>query len=101
MQLYWQWRMVVASHGRRRATTCKVLAALDLRTLKPDDTLWNFANAAGQAVARQMIDGEAPDWLIGSPPCTARCSWNVRMHYRKVPKQNADTMLQKGRRHLI
>ena len=54
----------------------KGLGALDLRTLKPDGTAWNFCNRKDRQEARLFIDKSDPDWIVGSPPCTAFALWN-------------------------
>ena len=84
MEVYGQGGMAIASHGERRALSCKGLSALDLRTWKPDGTPWEFANAADRAMATQMIEEQKPAWITGSPPCTAFCAWIAHLNCNTI-----------------
>ena len=100
IEAYGQGRMVEASHGCRRSLNCNGLSALDLRTLKPDGTPWDFSRKADRDLAEQLLDSEDPDWIVGSPPCTAFCSWNVRMNYPKMGPDRVRDFIREGRLHL-
>ena len=41
-----------------------------------------------------------PDFIIGSPPCTAFCSWNRHLNYKKMNKEDVRKMIDEGERHL-
>ena len=45
--------------------------ALDLRTRKPTGEPWDFRRKEDRQLACRTIEEDCPDWLIGSPPCTA------------------------------
>ena len=52
--------------------------ALDLTTCDPDDGMpWNFDVKAKRDKARRLVQEQRPLFLIGSPDCTAFCSWQV------------------------
>ena len=74
---------------------------MDLRTLKPDGTPWNFDLREDRRLAREMVDMEEPTWVIGSPPCTAFRLWNTAMNYPKAIDQEAvKEAIARGKRHL-
>ena len=47
-----------------------------------------------------MIDTDDPDWIIGSPPCTAFSIWNRQMNYRKMDPEKVRIAIEEGVRHL-
>ncbi len=50
--------------------------ALDITVEDPDDGLpWDFDNPAKREKARKLIREQKPLFLIGSPMCTAWCTW--------------------------
>ena len=100
VERYGQGRMVVAAHGRRRSLNLQGLCALDLRTVKPDGTACDFRLESDRKAARVYIPKHKPLFLIGSPPCTAVCSWNEFIEYRYMPPEKVDSMLAEGRQHL-
>ena len=51
-------------------------------------------------MARDLIDSQDPDWLIGSPPCTAFSLWNVGINYRKMDPVKVEAAKNEGRTHL-
>ena len=74
---YGQGRMVdAAAHGQRRNLNCHGLSALDLRSLKQDGTPCDFRKPEDRAEAERLQDQRDPDWVIGSPPCTAFTSFS-------------------------
>ena len=50
--------------------------------------------------ARDLVRQQAPDFIIGSPPCTAFCAWNVHMNSRKMKPEKVKAVLKEGRMHL-
>ena len=76
------------------------LRALDLRTQKPNGNPWDFTIRADRRLARELIDRDQPDWLIGSPPCTAFNIWNYAMNYPKMDKEKVRAAVEAGRTHL-
>ena len=51
--------------------------ALDLTTTDEDGNSWDFTKAEMQDKARAKVRDEEPMLLIGSPSCTAFCSWQA------------------------
>ncbi len=61
--------------------------ALDLTCTDPDDGLpWDFDDAAKREKARQLIRDVRPMVLIGSPMCTAWCTWQRLNNPRRDPE---------------
>ena len=85
---------------RRRNLNIEGLGALDLRTHKPDGSTWNFNLRKDRQLARQLIDETDPDWIIGSPPCTAFSLWNRGINYKKMPIDEVRRRISEGRKHL-
>ena len=57
--------------SKRRNLNIEGLAALDLRTFKPDGkTPWDFNRKADRKEAEKLQRDLDPDWLVGAPPCT-------------------------------
>ena len=85
----------------RRNLNLKGLAAMDLRTTKPDGMPWNFDLRSDRKLARDMINQEEPTWVVGSPPCTAFSLWNTAMNYPKAVDQEAvKEAIARGHKHL-
>ena len=84
----------------RRDLNIKGVGALDLRTCKPDGTPWDFSKRVDRQQARDLVAAEDPDWIVGSPPCTAFSIWNFAMNFPKMPKERVDQALAEGRVHL-
>ena len=82
MELFGQGRIVeAAAHGGRRSLNVTGLSAIDLRTKKPNGDHWDLSRREDQQLVEDMIDEQKPDWLIGSPPCTAyiQLNWGVEL----------------------
>ena len=67
-EAYGQGRIVDMANARARSLNVKGLDAMDLRTLKPDGSPWNFNRRADRTLAVQLIRGRRPTWLFGTPP---------------------------------
>lgn len=101
IELFGQGRIVqAAAHGCRRAWNCEGLAALDLRALKPSGEPWDFSKQEDRDLAERMVDEKEPDWRIGSPPCTAFCSFSWGLNFPRMPKEKVDRILDETRQHL-
>ena len=59
------------ANNSRRQLGLRGIGALYLRTAKPDGTAWDFTKRSDRRAARDLIYTDNPDWVIGSPPCTA------------------------------
>ena len=88
-----------ANHSRRNLGL-KGVGALDLRTTKSDGSPWDFNRREDRRLARELIDSEDPEWLIGSPPCTAFSIWNYSMNYPKMDADKVQKAVEEGRVHL-
>ena len=51
--------------------------ALDLSGQDEDGDSWDFTRADMRSKARNMVINLKPLFVVGSPPCTAFCNWNV------------------------
>ena len=99
MEMYGQGSLVAEANKQRRSLNVEGLRAFDLRTNKPDGSPWNFNVRADRKLAREMIHADEPEWIIGSPPCTAFCIWNRQMNYRKMPVEKVRQAIAEGERH--
>ena len=100
MELYGQGRIIEASSGCRRNLNIQGLAALDLRTHKPDGSPWDFNLASDRQLALQLLDELKPVWVIGSPPCTAFSKLNLNLNFPKMPPEKVKEKVAEGVRHL-
>ena len=92
--------LIAEANKQRCSLNVEGLRAFDLRTNKPDGSPWNFNVRADRRLAREMIHADEPEWIIGSPPCTAFCIWNGQMSYRKMPVEKVKQAIAEGERHL-
>ena len=99
-EVYGGGSIVDCANQARRDLNLEGLRALDLRTQKPNGTPWDFTIRADRRLARELIDRDQPDWLIGSPPCTAFSIWNYAMNYPKMDKEKVRAAVEAGRTHL-
>ena len=82
-----------------RNSNIEGIAALDLRTYKPHGQAWNSKQRSDRKLAYRLINEQKPDWVIGSPPCTACCTWNagtknfdvIRLSYRHLSMKDVHT----------
>ena len=100
MEVYGRGAIVDCANKARRDFNIKGLEAFDLRTNKPDGTPWNFSIKADRKLAKNMINQANPDWLIGSPPCTAFSIWNYAMNYPKMDQARVKELVEEGRVHV-
>ena len=70
-EAYGRGSIVQAANTTCRNLNITGLSATDLRTFKASGEPWDFSKAADRELARQKQREEKPDWLVGSPPCTA------------------------------
>ena len=74
--------------------------ALDITCNDPDDnTPWDFDLAAKREKALNMVRETKPLFLIGSPMCTAWCSWQ-RIKAQKRDPAKVKSELARARKHL-
>ena len=76
VELFGRGSIVELANGPRRNLNVRGLAALDLRTTKPDGSVWDFTNPRDRKLAVQLVREREPTWIIGSPralPSAASC----------------------------
>ena len=100
IEMYGRGSINLEANNSRRQLGLRGIGALDLRTTKPDGTPWDFTKRSDRRTARDLISAEDPDWIIGSPPCTAFSQWNIGINHRKMPKEKVDAAIAEGRIHL-
>ena len=100
MEMYGQGTIVSEANRTRRSLNCEGLRAFDLRTNKPDGCPWNVDKREDRKLARQTIAGDDPEWIIGSPPCTAFSTWSRQMNDRKMPVDKVRVAIEGSKRHL-
>ena len=100
MEMYGQGSLVSEANNKRRSLNLRGLNEFYLRTLKPNGTPWIFNDRADRHLAQKMVDEDDPDWIVGSPPCTAFSIWNRQMNYRKMDSEKARDAIEEGVRHL-
>ena len=71
MKFYGRGSMVQFANTRRRDLNVLGKHALDLSTFKPSGEAWDFTLAADRDEARQLVETEEPNWVMGCHPCTA------------------------------
>ena len=76
------------------------LEVLDLRTLKPDGTPWEFTLPKGKAWALRLVREQQPRWIIPAPPCTTCSILNWNLNYRRMPQHEVDRRIAEGMIHL-
>ena len=100
MEMYGQSTIVSEANRAQRSLNCEGLRAFDLRTIKPDGCPWNLDKHEDRKLARQMIADDDPEWIVGSPPCTAFSVWKRQMNDRKMPVDKVRAAIEEGRMHL-
>ena len=100
MEIYGGGAINDCANLARRGLGLKVIGVLDLRIMKPDGSPWDFTRQADRRAAREMIDVQDPDWLIGPPPCKCFSIWNYAMNYPKVDKAKVQAAVAEGCIHL-
>ena len=89
-----------AAHGSRRAWNIEGLAALDLRTVKPNGEPWNVNRKSDRDLAEHMQDEQRPDFIIGSPPCGPFCKFNCAVNFHRMGEKTIQNIIKEGRQHL-
>ena len=100
MELYGRGAVVDMANARARSLNIEGLDALDLRTLKPDGSAWDFTKRADRRLALQLVKERKPRWLIVSPPCTAFSTWNQGLNAMRMNPALRRKSLREGRLHL-
>ena len=100
MEIYGRGSICREANQSRRDLNVAGLGALDLRTSKPDGTPWDFSKKDDRKLARDLVRKLEPDFIVGSPPCTAHCAWNRHMNYPKMDPERVRKLIEEGRMHL-
>ena len=100
MEVYGGGAINQCANQARRSLGLLGIGALDIRTTKPDGSSWDFMKRTDRRMAKELIEAQNPDWLIGSPPCTAFSIWNVGMNDPKMDKHKVKATIEEGRTHL-
>ena len=99
-EVYGRGSLSQQAQQQRRNLNVKGLAAMDLRTSKPDGKPWDFTLKSDQQLALDMQKSLKPDWLVGSPPCTDWSSWNIGINHKKMPPEEVQRRMKNARVHL-
>ena len=86
-EVYGRGSIVEETSRKRKDHIVKGLHAMDLRTNKPDVTLWNSMMKSHRHKAQRLQTQLKPTWLMGSPLCTPLSIWNVSINYKKWTRQ--------------
>ena len=78
----------------------KGLNALDLRTTKPNSQPWDVCKREDRKLARQMVNEQQPEWIVGAPRCMPLSIWSYAMNYPKMDPNRVRAMVAEGRIHL-
>ena len=100
MELYGRGKIVEEANTNLRSLNVKGLDAFDCRTFRPDNVPWDFNRKADRKMARDIVDSKSPRWIVGSPPCTAFCQWNIGINKDKMDPVDFIKRKEEGKRHL-
>ena len=79
---------------------CSPGFALDITCTDPDDGMpWDFDKAEKREKARRLLRMQKPLFLVGSPMCTAWCTWQRLNALRRSPEVTEE-MMTRARVHL-
>ena len=102
IEMYGCGSIINEANGPRRNLGLRGLSAFDLRTMKPDGGNWDFRLKSDRHLALKMVEDMNPDFVIGSPPCTAWCVcvWNQHLNFKRMDPKRVKEMMDEGRVHL-
>ena len=92
--------MVNEANGPLRNLGVKGLSAFDPRTMKPRGGNWDFTKRDHRKFAHKTTEEQNPDFLIGSPPCSAWCAGKTHMNIRNMDPEKVEAILEEGRINL-
>ena len=61
----------LSAEARKSPLNIKGLRSLDFACQKDDGSHWDFSKQSDRQEALRLFERDGPDWIIGSPPCTA------------------------------
>ena len=100
MEIYGRDSLVDAANDRLRNLNLQGLQALDLRTLKPDGSHWDFEKPEDRKLAVHLVQTQKPRWLNGSPPCTSFSRLNVGLNFPRMDPKRVSEIKRQGVMHL-
>ena len=100
MEIYGRGGLSDLAEKQRRNLNLSGLAALDLRTQKPNGEPWNFNKKSDHKEALRLYEELKPDWVVGSPPCTDFSSWNIGINHKRMDPAEVERRLAEARCHL-
>ena len=98
-EAYGTGNMVHAASHNMRNLNIKGLAALDIRTVRPDGKPWDFTKRSHRRLAYRTVRDNNPDWLVGCPPCTPFCTWHTGLNAQRMDPKARSKALKDGRMH--
>ena len=99
VEMYGAGNIVDMSWGRARNLNINGMAALDLRTRKPNGEPLDFTKRSDRLQAYRLVVERKPTWVLGSPPCGPFSSWQNINCARMEPEERL-RQLEEGRMHL-
>ena len=100
VEVYGRGSIVQEAARSRRDLGVAGRGAFDLRTAEPNGEAWDFSRRADRALASDYLLMEKPMWVIGSPPCTPRCSLNQNLDYPEMDPARVQQLMAGARTHL-
>ena len=100
MDIYGRGSICREANQSRRDLDVAGLGACDPGKSKPDGAPWDFSKKDDRKLARDLVRKLEPDFIVGSPPCTAYCAWSQHMNYPKMDPGHVRTLVEEGRMHL-
>ena len=96
MEIYGRGNIVRVANESRRDLNVEGLGAFDIRTTKADGSHWDFNKCSDRKEVMKIIDEQDPFFVVGSPPCTAFCSWSRNMNYPKMDPKVVAELVKEG-----
>ena len=78
----------------------KGLGALDFACPRDDGSMWDFSRPTDRQEALRMVEAQDPDWIIGSPPCTAFSVLNHGLNFPKMSPEEVERRVAEGMKHI-
>ena len=69
---------------------------MDFACEKENGDRWDFTRSSDRDEAMAVLEKDDPDWVIGSPPCTAFSLLNVGLNYLKMSKPEVKRRIMLG-----
>ena len=98
MEVFGRGHIVKESHRTRAALNCRGRAPMACRTIRLDETPWNFDLKQHRDEARSMVLAGKPVWILGCQPCNPGCSLNVSLNVPSTDPALLADRLCRGRR---